>query len=678
MRRTNHVQLALALGLLLILVATFAPPAAQARVVPTFPPSSLVEPQAEADTVTVDALRVDGVPSLDGDTGEWAGLTPMHLDRLTASTIAGADPNPTTADLSADLRVAWTSTHLYLAATLADDVIVGNNSSQIWGDDAFEFGIRSSDTTHQFTIAADGRQADRGSAISTLTVMTRTVSGGWSLEVALPVAALGLTKLQSGDEFAFTWALWDDDLFTYPGQTHMFWQGNSTSISGADWGILSLSTDTYSIPAVAQITARKAGGLPALDGSPTEWLGLVPVHLDRTVASAIMGVQPTAADLSADLRVVWDATHLYFAAVIADDIVIGNNSADIWGDDIIELAIYVPLTGQWHQFSLCVDGRQADRGYAISTLSAAPRTIAGGWTLEVAIPVEALGLSRLVAGEQFPFTWGLWDDDLYTYPGQTHMLWQSDSTSTYRPDWGMLSLAAEGYSFPSVTPKPKTIYLPLLLNRPAANLLTPTLGPIASPEANPAYTLRWSGVPGATSYVLERATSPAFGDAIQIYPGAATEYIAASQGIATYHYRVKARSAAGDSLWSNAQAVQVRWEVEPNGEAVDATRNGPLQAGPEHFGVLNAADDRGNDYFYFDLTSARSVELWLTHMAGGQDFNLALRNASLEIVPKGFSGNPANADEHIATGQLPAGRYYVQVSRVAGDSSQPYHLWGAW
>ncbi len=336
MRRTNHVQLALALGLLLILVATFAPPAAQALVVPTAPPSSLVEPQAEADTVTVDALRVDGVPSLDGDTGEWAGLTPMHLDRLTASTIAGADPNPTTADLSADLRVAWTSTHLYLAATLADDVIVGNNSSQIWGDDAFEFGIRSSDTTHQFTIAADGRQADRGSAISTLTVMTRTVSGGWSLEVALPVAALGLTKLQSGDEFAFTWALWDDDLFTYPGQTHMFWQGNSTSISGADWGILSLSTDTYSIPAVAQITARKAGGLPALDGSPTEWLGLVPVHLDRTVASAIMGVQPTAADLSADLRVVWDATHLYFAAVIADDIVTATIPADIWGDDIIE------------------------------------------------------------------------------------------------------------------------------------------------------------------------------------------------------------------------------------------------------------------------------------------------------------------------------------------------------
>jgi len=100
--------------------------------------------------------------------------------------------------------------------------------------------------------------------------------------------------------------------------------------------------------------------------------------------------------------------------------------------------------------------------------------------------------------------------------------------------------------------------------------------------------------------------------------------------------------------------------------------------GEDHFGLLTAADDRGTDYFFLDLATAGSVELRLTHMSGGQDLDLVLRDASLEIVPKGFSGNPGNADEHIATGQLPAGRYYVQVSRAAGDSSQPYHLWGTW
>ncbi len=214
MKRTNRVHLSLVLGLLLTLIGTFAPPAAQALVTATAPTSSRLAPQV--DTVTVGALRVDGVPSLDGDTGEWAGLTPMHLDRLTASTIDGSDPNPTTADLSADLRVAWTPTHLYLAATLADDVIVGNNSGQIWGDDALEFGIRAGDTTHQLTVAADGRQADRGSAINSLTAMTRTVSGGWSLEVAVPVAALGLAELGAGNQFTFTWALWDDDLLPTP------------------------------------------------------------------------------------------------------------------------------------------------------------------------------------------------------------------------------------------------------------------------------------------------------------------------------------------------------------------------------------------------------------------------------------------------------------------------------
>lgn len=677
MKRTNRIHLSLVLGLLLTLVGTFAPPAAQALVVSTAPTSSLLAPQAAPETITVTALRVDGTPALDGDTAEWAGLAPMHLDHLTASAIAGADPNPTPADLSADLRVAWTPTHLYLAATLADDVIVGNDSSNIWGDDALELGIRAGDVTHQLTIAADGRQADRGFPISTLTAMTRTVTGGWSLEVAVPVAALGLAELGAGNQFTFTWALWDDDLATYPGQTHMFWQGNSTSVHGADWGILSLSGDAYPIPAKAQIAARKAGGLPALDGDPSEWLGLAPVHLDRTVASTIRGVEPTPADLSADLRVVWDAHHLYFAAVITDDVLIGNNSDNIWGDDIIELAIYIPATGKWHQFSVCVDGREADRGYPISTLDAELQTIAGGWVLEVAVPVEALGLDALLAGAQFPFTWGLWDDDLFAYPGQTHMLWQSDSTSIYKPDWGLLSLSADDYSFPAVKPKPK-IYLPLVLNLPAGSLTTPTLGPITAPDARTSYVVLWTPVSGASSYVVERATSPVFGDAVEFYSGTGTGLVVASQGIATYHYRVKAHGAQGDSLWSNAQAVQIRWEVEPNGEAVDATRNGPLLAGKDHYGVLNATDDRGIDYFYLDLAAAGSVELRLTHMAEGQDLNLVLRDASLEIVAKGFSGNPGNADEQIVTNELPAGRYYVQVNRVTGDSNQPYHLWGAW
>jgi hypothetical protein len=220
-------------------------------------------------------------------------------------------------------------------------------------------------------------------------------------------------------------------------------------------------------------------------------------------------------------------------------------------------------------------------------------------------------------------------------------------------------------------------YLPLLLRQPPA-LAAPSLNAITPPEENPRYTVRWSAAAGAQAYVLERATGPTFADAVQVYVGPAADHTAVSEGIVTYHYRVKARNASGDNAWSNVQAVPVRWELEPNDEAVDATRTGPLQTGLYHYGVLTGADVRGNDYFYFDLPSNQTVELWLTHMAGGQDFNLVLRDASLKMVPNGYSGNPDNADEHIATATLPPARYYVQVNRVTGDSSQPYHLWGAW
>jgi hypothetical protein len=119
--------------------------------------------------------------------------------------------------------------------------------------------------------------------------------------------------------------------------------------------------------------------------------------------------------------------------------------------------------------------------------------------------------------------------------------------------------------------------------------------------------------------------------------------------------------------------VEVRWEREPNGEAVDAT--GLMQPGLRYYGVLASASDV-QDYFYFELATTRNIELWLTNMAAGQDFNLMLRDASLAQLK--YSGNVGNADEHIPSTSLPAGRYYVQVRRMTGDSARPYYLRGTW
>ena len=92
----------------------------------------------------------------------------------------------------------------------------------------------------------------------------------------------------------------------------------------------------------------------------------------------------------------------------------------------------------------------------------------GGWTLEVAVPATALGLTALKADQQYPFTFALWDDDLRTYPGQTHMIWRGTDTSAYQPAWGTLELSSTVYDFP------------------IGSTLTPTATPTASatPIAN--------------------------------------------------------------------------------------------------------------------------------------------------------------------------------------------------
>ena len=240
-----------------------------------------------------------------------------------------------------------------------------------------------------------------------------------------------------------------------------------------------------------------------------------------------------------------------------------------------------------------------------------------------------------------------------------------------------IETSLEGYGNTSYIhlppPTVRGVYLPLLLRQQQLLPDVPTLDDIAPPEANPNYKIHWSAALRAESYILERAMSPGFEDVTPVYVGPVTEYIAASGGIANYHYRVKARNASGDSGWSNMQAVEVHWEREPNGEAVDAT--GPMQPGLYHYGILAGATDV-QDYFYLELPTARNVELRLTNMAPGQDFNLVLRDANLTQLK--YSGNVGNVDEHIPSTLLAAGRYYVQIRRVSGNTSRPYHLRGAW
>ena len=98
-------------------------------------------------------------------------------------------------------------------------------------------------------------------------------------------------------------------------------------------------------------------------------------------------------------------------------------------------------------------------------------TIPGGWSVEIPVPALAVGQTQFTEGQQYPFTFGLWDDDKFTYPGQTHLIWRSDTTNTYEPDWGAFRLRDIPYDFSPLTPSPSDASP------------TPTQTPSATPTA---------------------------------------------------------------------------------------------------------------------------------------------------------------------------------------------------
>ncbi|MHB0857691.1 MAG: pre-peptidase C-terminal domain-containing protein [Anaerolineae bacterium] len=110
-------------------------------------------------------------------------------------------------------------------------------------------------------------------------------------------------------------------------------------------------------------------------------------------------------------------------------------------------------------------------------------------------------------------------------------------------------------------------------------------------------------------------------------------------------------------------------EVEPNNTVAQA--NGRLRSGVAYTGAFPTSADP-QDYFFVEMSASHTIEVWLSGIPSGVNADLQLFDGSL--ASRGYSGNLGNADEHILTASLPPGRYYVQVYRRSGSSSQPYSL----
>jgi hypothetical protein len=219
-------------------------------------------------------------------------------------------------------------------------------------------------------------------------------------------------------------------------------------------------------------------------------------------------------------------------------------------------------------------------------------------------------------------------------------------------------------------PELRLALLPVMVRTWPPTPETPSLLPIENPGGVGDYTVNWSAAARAKTYILEEATDNGFLSANEIYVGTDTSFEVVGRGASRLFYRVKARNPSDESGWSNVQKVDVLWEAEPND--VDVQANGPIVSGLTYFGTFPQGAQDVSDYFYFDLPAGRTVELWLTNIPAGQNYDLVLRDTDLNL--RGYSGQTGNSNEYISVA-VPAGRYLIQAfHRDGSGSSQPYHL----
>jgi hypothetical protein len=85
----------------------------------------------------------------------------------------------------------------------------------------------------------------------------------------------------------------------------------------------------------------------------------------------------------------------------------------------------------------------------------------------------------------------------------------------------------------------------------------PTLSDPGSEDDDGIFTVSWTDVADATSYVLEEDDNSGFSSPTSVYSGSDTSYQVSGKSEGTYYYRVKALVSSEESGWSNVESIVV-------------------------------------------------------------------------------------------------------------------------
>ena len=300
----------------------------------------------------------------------------------------------------------WDNTYLYVGIKVLDGSL-RNDSAYAWDDDSVEVYI---DPTHNHATPYDSfdRQFikgykdsslfSKGSAAGVLHAWA-PISGGYTVELAIPWANLGVTPT-AGLTMGFDVGYNDDDSGGgRDGQA--MWNGtaNNWQNTSAFGHVKLMPPDT--VQATYVNTPMKVDGKL----NEADWF------LSNDITKCVMGT----CNNTATFGLLWDNTYLYVGAKVLDGS-LRNDSAYVWDDDSVE--VYIDPS---HNHGTPYDSldRQFIKGYNDSGLFSkgsaagvlhASAPIFGGYTVELAIPWTNLGLTPTV-GRTIGFDVGYNDDD---------------------------------------------------------------------------------------------------------------------------------------------------------------------------------------------------------------------------------------------------------------------------
>ncbi len=281
---------------------------------------------------------------------------------------------PTPVDLSVEFQLTWDNTNLYIYAAVTDSSLVNNSDTDVWEDDGIEVyldggnekGTAYDGNDHHLLFRYNDATIHHLSAGATnptgITASQGSIPGGYSKEMAIPWAFLGVTPA-NGTQIGLDVHVNDDDdggardqkLATYATVDEAW---NNPSLFGSyqlqatcavcptagttcDDGDPNTQSDQedgncncIGTPIITGTVVCEVTTPPTLDGMGTEWS-----QTSYPLTNNLNGVTNSAIDLSGDFQVSWDNNYLYVYGSITDDVLMNDSPGAPYDDDTFEVYI---------------------------------------------------------------------------------------------------------------------------------------------------------------------------------------------------------------------------------------------------------------------------------------------------------------------------------------------------